>query len=480
MWRRFTLGFLVLGACKEKLNGWGFRPGARLSARTEGAGSATILTGIKDRDLGPCFFVRNEDGRYLCLPVQSAMFSDAGCQTPVYASTDCAESAPPSYVTVAAYDDLAQSCGDLHPSATGIEVRPVQGAIAVDRIYQRLVGGGCTQATQRTYTVYALGSAVPSTRPVSGTLHSDRRGGLLFDYVDADDGSQWPFGARDEVWGPCNFVSLPGGGDDEVWCGPRTTALTYPPGQIAFFDNDACSGEQLGFLYTAHIECLPTVATVYGTANACAQEISFRRIGEPVQRDHVYLKSGASCPQIAANIGLEGGTMAFFTLADAVPNDTFIRAALRTAGERITVRQVLSTGGELLQSVGGFFDRDLGEACASRVFTDGTVRCVPLDAIDPQAFAPTYGDPACTRPVVPSGFSLACAVGPPLYLQAATPDGCATARIDRVRASSDAHPPAVYQRLDNDCLEIGVDSPERYVFLGDDVTASLAELTVVE
>lgn len=454
---------ILAAACAPPLNPWGFTAGKRLTPRGYRApGGATYVTGIRDNELGPCTFARLPDGAYACLPDARAGYADEGCQTPVYLDNGCN---PPPPLAILRNEE-ADPCHDL-PRIKSLELRPIENEVTASSPTYERTGDECRAIGFGGKRAFALGAPVPETRLVHAVIRSERRGDLFVDYYAADDGSRWLIGARDEAWGYCQFNAYSGGRALDVLCGPARAAVATSLLGRAYAEG--CDGGPVAALVApVPLYCAPTIAEAV-TSDGCATPVphTYFALGAEVSGALVRTVGDGVC------LGTSTQGLEFHRVKEEIPSTSFAHAVVRNVGEGLLLRQVQTRAGELLASNGPFFDGD--RFCLPMSFADGRTRCVETSA---PFVNRSFADAACTEPIA-FAYASEC-VDPPataIFLAANT-SACAPQIVERVVALGEEYTGRIYQSF-GPCTPTDT-LAEHYFRAGEDVTATLPELDVLE
>lgn len=380
---------------------------------TESGDSRPLVLGIYDRALDtPCRFVSVEDGTTRCLPFSeqagplSTLFADERCEHMLFqwvpARTGSTPEKMPSYLSVPG------------PSACPLRYTP-RTAQAFDRsgtLFEQTASGGCRASAQsvtqnliRNREFLVAGEPVPLSRFAVGSRVSvppptgQRLGVVQFE---SPDGGPFPVGLHDRQW-QRTCIPESTGNDGELLC--------WPPYAQDFVGR---------FVLFAEKGCVtPLAAHQPDDAESCADPVlvrgrtGTRRIGERWTAPYyaAYDTAGQTCAaaqsfavQRVFGIGPELAPGAIAALRSQVQGTGPLRAISLTtddgrAFDLPVERWNTSYGRNLsIAAKSPLFQDAAAKPCAPYRASDGTVRCLPLHALEPLPGI-YFADAACAQPL---------------------------------------------------------------------------------
>ncbi|MEM9193744.1 MAG: hypothetical protein AAGF12_31505 [Myxococcota bacterium] len=359
-----------------------FRSGTRLEARvwTSDGGDVGMFDTFFDTELGvPCRFQHATDGTIRCLPQSrfdavGELFLDAACTEPVYFQTrsECG--------LVEFFSRTAGPPGcDLGNVQEVLRLTPTE---RPGQIYRRQFDESCQGPNVFTEGAPFDGEVVAPTEFVRGEIRdfaNEGQAGVRI--LESDDGARRVLGAYD----PRHEL----GCDRRGFDGSGLRCMTQPMTRIDqfWFRDDQCD-TPLAWTHARASQCAPPAFGLRWTRGSATPELV--RVGER------YAGTGYTSTECR---GVAADEIDLWTLwepsRDASPSELLAVQDVPTGGP-VAANYLAAEDGTPLYPW-SFFDRERSAACEPRMFSDGQVRCVGIDAI--RNSQNLFADPTCTQPV---------------------------------------------------------------------------------
>ncbi len=451
---RTLLGLvLLLAGCPPAPPTFTPRDGSRIHLTGFATDGGQAITGFVD-GAEPVSLARASDESLRLLPSTTLLpldFSDPGCTTPVFVSSQCG--APPRFIS----REVAESrpCEFPKTQPRRVEVYRL-GALVTGPTFMR-INDECRQVLPRP-SVYSVERVGPEgfVRVTATRQSLTQTEGVW--QLEGDDGFRAISGLDSASLGWCAvFTATPG----NVTCEPETSG-TVPFGGAFAFQSAACGGE--GLAYTSPTACVPTVVARYDLTRTCFvpgdSAAQWSRARSPVT-SAFQLNSAGRC--VAAS------SYGFVTFDDASRlEQPGLVAQDRFVGRVGALTLELGDGGSTGLSTRTLFDRELHTACTPEPTATGHLVCVPL-TVERNSFR-VFSDGACSKPlmVVPELCRERPPVASAVWVSARDDAGCGIAVLSTARRTAASFDGPGYE-LDGagGCVPRARDAMERWFSMSD-------------